>query len=116
MLSRIRINAFRVELVGGSYEDLLSEAAACVVAESAVGNAIYMLPSFYNHDCGKILFIFINCLLLLRCSSIEVLYIFFLVCHLPQAGEFFFHGQRSNLVLPHDRADALTYRSILYTH
>lgn len=56
MLARIRINAFRVELAGGSYEDLLSEAAAAVAAESAVGNAIYMLPSFYNHDCGKILF------------------------------------------------------------
>ncbi|RWR73706.1 histone-lysine N-methyltransferase ATXR4-like protein [Cinnamomum micranthum f. kanehirae] len=51
VLARIRINAFRVELAGGSYEDLLSEAAAAVAAESAVGNAIYMLPSFYNHDC-----------------------------------------------------------------
>lgn len=27
--------------------------AAKVEAEAAVGNAIYMLPSFYNHDCGK---------------------------------------------------------------
>ncbi|XXG48468.1 hypothetical protein AAC387_Pa02g2909 [Persea americana] len=51
VLARIRINAFRVELARGSYEDLLSEAAAAVAAESAVGNAIYMLPSFYNHDC-----------------------------------------------------------------
>ncbi|KAF3655535.1 hypothetical protein FXO38_14635 [Capsicum annuum] len=25
--------------------------AAKVEAEAAVGNAIYMLPSFYNHDC-----------------------------------------------------------------
>lgn len=51
VLARIRINAFRIELVGGSYEDLLSSAAASVDAEAAVGNAIYMLPSFYNHDC-----------------------------------------------------------------
>ncbi|XP_058073810.1 histone-lysine N-methyltransferase ATXR4 isoform X2 [Magnolia sinica] len=51
VLVRIRINAFRVELIGGSYEDLLSAAAASIVAESAVGNAVYMLPSFYNHDC-----------------------------------------------------------------
>ncbi|XP_041026244.1 histone-lysine N-methyltransferase ATXR4 [Juglans microcarpa x Juglans regia] len=51
VLARIRINAFRVELVGGLYEDLLSSAAASVEAEAAVGNAVYMLPSFYNHDC-----------------------------------------------------------------
>lgn len=51
VLARIRINAFRVELAGGSYEDLLSSAAACVNAEAAVGNAVYILPSFYNHDC-----------------------------------------------------------------
>ncbi|XP_068653265.1 histone-lysine N-methyltransferase ATXR4 isoform X2 [Aristolochia californica] len=51
MLARIRINAFRVELVSILYEDLLSSAAASVEAEAAVGNAVYMLPSFYNHDC-----------------------------------------------------------------
>ncbi|KAL2535153.1 Histone-lysine N-methyltransferase ATXR4 [Abeliophyllum distichum] len=51
VLARMRINAFRVELAGGSYEDLLSSAAASVEAEVAVGNAVYMLPSFYNHDC-----------------------------------------------------------------
>ncbi|KAI9153352.1 hypothetical protein LWI28_009997 [Acer negundo] len=51
VLSRIRINAFRIELAGGSYEDLLSMAAASIEAEIAVGNAVYMLPSFYNHDC-----------------------------------------------------------------
>ncbi|KAF6170497.1 hypothetical protein GIB67_031905 [Kingdonia uniflora] len=51
ILARIRINAFRVEVVGGSYEDLLLSAAASVEAEAAVGNAVYMLPSFYNHDC-----------------------------------------------------------------
>ncbi|XP_038904081.1 histone-lysine N-methyltransferase ATXR4 isoform X1 [Benincasa hispida] len=50
VLARIRINAFRIELAGG-YEDLHSLAAACVEAEAAVGNAVYMLPSFYNHDC-----------------------------------------------------------------
>ncbi|KAJ8754546.1 hypothetical protein K2173_005707 [Erythroxylum novogranatense] len=51
VLARIRINAFRIELAPGRYEDLLSSAAACVDAEAAVGNAVYMLPSFYNHDC-----------------------------------------------------------------
>ncbi|KAK1259031.1 Histone-lysine N-methyltransferase ATXR4 [Acorus gramineus] len=50
-LARIRINAFRVEFAGGSYEDLLSMASASVIANAAVGNAVYMLPSFYNHDC-----------------------------------------------------------------
>ncbi|XP_057484749.1 histone-lysine N-methyltransferase ATXR4-like isoform X2 [Actinidia eriantha] len=51
VLARIRINAFRIELAGGLYEDLLSSAAASVEAEAAVGNSVYMLPSFYNHDC-----------------------------------------------------------------
>ncbi|WJX11333.1 Histone-lysine N-methyltransferase atxr4 [Trifolium repens] len=52
VLARIRINAFRIELAGGgSYEDLLSSAFASVEAEAAVGNAVYILPSFYNHDC-----------------------------------------------------------------
>ncbi|KFK25056.1 hypothetical protein AALP_AA8G060900 [Arabis alpina] len=52
MLARIRINAFRIDLVGGSCgEDLLSLAAASVESEGAVGHAVYMLPSFYNHDC-----------------------------------------------------------------
>lgn len=54
VLARIRINAFRIELALGSYEDLLSSAAASVEAESAVGNAVYVLASLYNHDCGKI--------------------------------------------------------------
>lgn len=52
ILARIRINAFRIELAGG-YNDLLSSLAASIEAEAAVGNAVYMLPSFYNHDCGK---------------------------------------------------------------
>uniref|UniRef100_A0A804LZS5 SET domain-containing protein n=1 Tax=Zea mays TaxID=4577 RepID=A0A804LZS5_MAIZE len=51
VLARIRINAFRIELVASSYEDLLSSAAASVSCDSSVGNAVYMLPSFYNHDC-----------------------------------------------------------------
>ncbi|KAK4281777.1 hypothetical protein QN277_013230 [Acacia crassicarpa] len=51
VLARIRINAFRVELAGGLYDDLLSSAVASVEAEAAVGNAVYILPSFYNHDC-----------------------------------------------------------------
>ncbi|XP_057984082.1 histone-lysine N-methyltransferase ATXR4 isoform X1 [Malania oleifera] len=50
-LARIRINAFRIEFAGGLYEDLISLAAASVEAEAAVGNAVYILPSFYNHDC-----------------------------------------------------------------
>ncbi|XWS66500.1 hypothetical protein CRYUN_Cryun05aG0205000 [Craigia yunnanensis] len=45
VLARIRINAFRIDLAGGVYEDLLSLAAASF--EAAVGNAIYMLPSFF---------------------------------------------------------------------
>ncbi|CAK9151895.1 unnamed protein product [Ilex paraguariensis] len=49
ILDRIRINAFRNELAGGLYEDLLLSAAAS--AEAAVGNAVYVVPSFYNHDC-----------------------------------------------------------------
>lgn len=53
VLARIRINSFRVELTGGLYEDLFSLAAASVNAEAAVGTAVYMLPSFYNHDCGE---------------------------------------------------------------
>ncbi|KAL5223904.1 hypothetical protein ABZP36_010543 [Zizania latifolia] len=51
VLARIRINAFRIELVASSYEDLLSSALASVSCDAAVGNAVYMLPSFYNHDC-----------------------------------------------------------------
>ncbi|XP_039003445.1 histone-lysine N-methyltransferase ATXR4-like, partial [Hibiscus syriacus] len=51
VLARIRINAFRIELAAGAYEDLLSLASVSIEAEAAVGNAIYMLPSFYNHDC-----------------------------------------------------------------
>ncbi|CAL4924875.1 unnamed protein product [Urochloa decumbens] len=51
VLTRIRINAFRIELVARSYEDLLSSAAASVSCDASVGNAVYMLPSFYNHDC-----------------------------------------------------------------
>ncbi|KAI4300650.1 hypothetical protein L6164_034002 [Bauhinia variegata] len=51
VLARIRINAFRVDLAGGLYEDLLSSAVASLEAEAAVGHALYMLPSFYNHDC-----------------------------------------------------------------
>ncbi|KAK3019407.1 hypothetical protein RJ639_004657, partial [Escallonia herrerae] len=51
VLARIRINAFRVELAAGLYTDLFASAAASVEAEAAIGNAVYMLPSFYNHDC-----------------------------------------------------------------
>ncbi|XP_044439367.1 histone-lysine N-methyltransferase ATXR4 isoform X2 [Aegilops tauschii subsp. strangulata] len=51
ILARIRVNAFRIELVASSYEDLLSSAVASVTCDASVGNAVYMLPSFYNHDC-----------------------------------------------------------------
>ncbi|KAG8091575.1 hypothetical protein GUJ93_ZPchr0012g19480 [Zizania palustris] len=51
VLARIRINAFRIELIASSYEDLLSSALASASCDAAVGNAVYMLPSFYNHDC-----------------------------------------------------------------
>ncbi|XP_042447958.1 histone-lysine N-methyltransferase ATXR4-like [Zingiber officinale] len=50
-LARIRINAFRIELVARSYEEMLSSAVAFIAVDAAVGNAVYMLPSFYNHDC-----------------------------------------------------------------
>ncbi|KAI8573737.1 hypothetical protein RHMOL_Rhmol01G0299600 [Rhododendron molle] len=41
------------ELAGGlyDYQDPLSSAAALVDAEATLGNVIYMLPSFYDHDC-----------------------------------------------------------------
>ncbi|XP_010520008.1 PREDICTED: histone-lysine N-methyltransferase ATXR4 [Tarenaya hassleriana] len=51
VLARIRINAFRVELVGSSWEDIFSLASASVEGEANVGHAVYLLPSFYNHDC-----------------------------------------------------------------
>ncbi|OAY80873.1 Histone-lysine N-methyltransferase ATXR4 [Ananas comosus] len=51
VLARIRINAFRIELVGESHEDLFTSAAALVGSDVSVGNAVYMVPSFYNHDC-----------------------------------------------------------------
>jgi len=45
-----------IELAAGSSDDLLSSAAACIETEAAAaaGNAVYMLPSMYNHDCGKL--------------------------------------------------------------
>eukprot|EP01018_Ginkgo_biloba_P021084 Gb_15075 [translate_table: standard] len=51
VLARIRANAFRIELIGGYHTDLLAAASASVSVEAAVGNAVYMLPSMYNHDC-----------------------------------------------------------------
>ncbi|CAO2833312.1 unnamed protein product [Amaranthus hypochondriacus] len=51
VLARIRINAFRIEMVAGSYDDIHTMAAASVEAEAGVGNAVYILSSFYNHDC-----------------------------------------------------------------
>jgi SET and MYND domain-containing protein len=60
VLARIRVNAFRIELVASSYKDLLSSAIASVASDASVGNAVYMLPSFYNHDCGMALHMFIS--------------------------------------------------------
>ncbi|KAL9336395.1 hypothetical protein Peur_070883 [Populus x canadensis] len=44
------------QMASGSSDDLLSSAAACIETEAAAaaGNAVYMLPSMYNHDCGKL--------------------------------------------------------------
>ncbi|KAI3700180.1 hypothetical protein L2E82_44801 [Cichorium intybus] len=54
VLARIRINAVRIGLAGGtSYEDLLASAIASVESEASVGNVVYLLPSFYNHDRAK---------------------------------------------------------------
>jgi len=60
VLARIRINAFRIEVIAASYKDLPSAAAASVEAEAGVGNAVYILPSFYNHDCGELLSSFLS--------------------------------------------------------
>ncbi|KAL9373842.1 hypothetical protein Peur_033462 [Populus x canadensis] len=55
VLARIHKYAFCIELAVGSSDDLLSSAAACTETEAAAaGNAVYMLPSMYNHDCGKL--------------------------------------------------------------
>ncbi|XP_059064964.1 histone-lysine N-methyltransferase ATXR4 [Cryptomeria japonica] len=53
MLARIRVNVFRIEMIDGTgyHADLLAAASASISAESAVGNAVYMLSSMYNHDC-----------------------------------------------------------------
>ncbi|KAJ1687113.1 hypothetical protein LUZ63_018503 [Rhynchospora breviuscula] len=51
VLARLRVNAFRIELACGSYEDLLASAVALVGDDAAVGNAVYIVSSFYNHDC-----------------------------------------------------------------
>lgn len=54
VLARLHINAFRVERVGQEdAEDILAAAAASILGESIVGSAVYVLPSMYNHDCGK---------------------------------------------------------------
>ncbi|RZC82822.1 hypothetical protein C5167_045609 [Papaver somniferum] len=37
-------------LTKAGFKDAQMESAS-VDAESAVGNAVYILPSFYNHDC-----------------------------------------------------------------
>lgn len=32
---------------------MLAAAAASILGDSIVGSAVYVLPSMYNHDCGK---------------------------------------------------------------
>lgn len=71
VMARIRINAFRVELPVGSYEDLHSSAAASVQGEAAVGNAMYMLPAFYNHSCGNISHFLASLVLTFPCITIN---------------------------------------------
>ena len=70
VLARIRINAFRIELAGGLYEDLLSSAVASVGAEAAVGHAVYILPSFYNHDCGWYNFLLLSLVSVIKMGRI----------------------------------------------
>jgi len=54
VLARLHINAFRVERVDQEdCGDILAAAAASILGESIVGSAVYLLPSMYNHDCGK---------------------------------------------------------------
>lgn len=55
VLSRLHINAFRIERIEEQdTEDLLAAAAASISGESIVGSAVYVLPSMYNHDCGML--------------------------------------------------------------
>lgn len=63
VLARIRVNVFRIEMIDGTghHSDLLAAASASISAESAVGNAIYMLSSMYNHDCGMFQHLFYLC-------------------------------------------------------
>lgn len=54
VLARLHINAFRVERISEEdSEDMLAAAAASILGDSIVGSAVYVLPSMYNHDCGK---------------------------------------------------------------
>jgi hypothetical protein len=54
VLARLHINAFRVERINEEdSEDMLAAAAASILGDSIVGSAVYVLPSMYNHDCGK---------------------------------------------------------------
>ncbi|KAJ6698524.1 HISTONE-LYSINE N-METHYLTRANSFERASE SMYD3 [Salix purpurea] len=36
---------------GFPHQEMVQQSSACIEAEAAVGNAVYMLPSLYNHDC-----------------------------------------------------------------
>jgi hypothetical protein len=47
--------AFHVERINElDAEDLLAAAIASITGDSIVGTAIDILPSMYNHDCGKL--------------------------------------------------------------
>jgi hypothetical protein len=54
IIARLHLNAFHVERINElDAEDLLAAAIASITGDSIVGTAIYILPSMYNHDCGR---------------------------------------------------------------
>ncbi len=54
IIARLHLNAFRVERIDEQDAgDLLAAATASITGDSIVGTAIYILPSMYNHDCGR---------------------------------------------------------------
>ncbi len=54
IIARLHLIAFRVERISElDAEDLLAAAIASITGDSIVSTAIYILPSMYNHDCGR---------------------------------------------------------------
>jgi SET and MYND domain-containing protein len=54
IIARLHLNAFHVERLNElDAEDLLAAAIASIMGDSIVGTAIHILPSIYNHDCGR---------------------------------------------------------------